>query len=84
MHQFLSGAASMACLIVALFFIRFWRQTHDRLFIFFAGAFLIFMSERVVRASYTFDTEFVPFVYATRLVAFTLIIIAILDKNRRS
>jgi hypothetical protein len=30
---FLSGAISMACLTIALFFLRFWRQTGDRLFV---------------------------------------------------
>jgi len=30
------------------------------------------------------DTEWAPYVYLVRLAAFVLILIAILDKNRRS
>jgi hypothetical protein len=74
----------MACLVVALFFLRFWRQTRDRLFLFFAAAFGIFMTERIVRGGMIIDTEMAPFVYGTRLIAFLLIIVAIVDKNRRT
>ena len=41
MEQFLMGAIAMASLVVALFFLRFWRKTGDRLFAIFALAFLL-------------------------------------------
>ena len=84
LNQFLSGAACMSLLVIAMFFIRFWKQTRDRLFIFFAGAFLILMVERIIRASMDVENEWAPYVYTVRLSAFMLIIWAVIDKNRRS
>jgi hypothetical protein len=74
----------MASLIISLFFVQFWRKTRDRLFLFFAAAFALFMGERILRATLTIDTEVQPYVYLVRLVAFALIIAAIIDKNRRT
>lgn len=87
LNQYLAGAATISLLFIALFFIRFWRRTRDRLFLFFAGAFVFLMIERIVRAIMaveTAETEWTPYVYLIRLAAFVLIIIAIVDKNRRS
>jgi hypothetical protein len=41
MEQFIMGAIAMASAIAALFFLRFWRDTGDRLFVIFALAFLL-------------------------------------------
>ena len=38
-NQFFWGALSVCCLIAGLFFLRFWKETHDRLFFFFCLAF---------------------------------------------
>lgn len=84
LDQFLAGAAFMSLLVIAMFFLRFWRKTRDRLFLFFAGAFLIMMIERLVRAALPVDNDTAPYVYTIRLAAFVLIIVAIADKNRRS
>ena len=84
LNQFLAGAATVSLLIIAMFFIRFWKRTQDRLFLFFAGAFGFLMIERIVRAAMTIEDEWAPYVYTIRLIAFVLIIIAIVDKNRRS
>lgn len=35
----LTGAIALASLLVGLFFFRFWRQTRDRFFLYFALAF---------------------------------------------
>ena len=82
-NQFFSGSISMSLLVIALFFIRFWRRTRDRLFIYFAGAFLVLMLEQIVRATTQVETDWAPYVYSVRLLAFVLILIAIADKNRR-
>lgn len=84
LNEFFAGAASMSLLIIALFFIRFWRKTHDRLFIYFAAAFLVLMFERIIRAAMEAETDWAPYVYTVRLLAFVLILIAIVDKNRRT
>lgn len=41
MREFLLGAIMMAFLVVGLFFLRFWKETQDRLFSIFAIAFWI-------------------------------------------
>lgn len=84
LNQFLAGGASVSFLIITLFFLRFWKTTRDRLFLFFAGAFTFLMIERIVRASMAVETEWAPYVYTLRLMAFILITLAIVDKNRRS
>lgn len=84
LNQFLAGAASISLLVIALFFLRFWGKTRDRLFLYFSGAFIFLMMERIVRASMSVETEWAPYVYTIRLAAFILIIIAVVDKNRRS
>lgn len=83
LDPFLGGAISMGFLVAALFFLKFWRATRDRLFLFFAAAFFILIVERVVREGMEIQTEWVPYVYMIRLAAFVVIILAILDKNRR-
>jgi len=82
-EAFLSGAVSMGFFVISLFFVQFWKETRDRLFLFFAAAFLLLLVERVVRAAFDIDSEWAPAIYLLRLVAFVLIIIAIIDKNRR-
>jgi ABC-type Fe3+-siderophore transport system permease subunit len=48
MTPFILGATALASLVAALFFLRFWRDTRDRLFCFFAIAFGIDALHRVV------------------------------------
>lgn len=83
LKAFLSGAISMACLTIALFFLRFWRQTGDRLFVVFAAAFGLLMVERLMLATVSASHELAPYIYIVRLVAFALIMGAVVDKNRR-
>ncbi len=81
--QFVSGAICMAYLVAALSFLQFWRRTHDRLFVLFCIAFLTLAAERIVLLVYNPYNEIVPLIYLVRLAAFLLIIIAVVDKNRR-
>ena len=74
---FLSGVLAMGYAVAALFFLRFWRQTHDRLFALFAAAFALLAVHRSLLAIGTADAF-----YLLRLAAYALIIIAIVDKNR--
>lgn len=81
---FISGAICMAALTIALFFFRFWRRTGDRFFLVFSAAFFFLMIERIILVSIDRSHEFAPYVYLVRLLAFVLIIAAIVDKNRKS
>lgn len=83
MNLFLTGAAAMAAWASGLFFLRFWRQTGDRLFAFFAGAFWILAVNWVALASLAPEPETRHYFYLLRLAAFILIIVAIVDKNRQ-
>ena len=78
---FLTGAISLSCFVISLFFLRFWFSTRDRLFIFFAMSFAL---EGVTRAA-AFILHFSdnnPAFYGPRVVAYGLIIAAIWQKNR--
>ena len=72
----------VAALVIALFFFRYWQQTRDRLFLIFAAGFLTFAVSRLILAFLDETDEGRVFVYMLRLLAFTLILAAIIDKNR--
>lgn len=72
----------MGYLVPGLFFLKFWKQSRDRLFSLFALAFFILAGQRMALALTTQDSESVIFLYVVRLVAFLLILAAIIDKNR--
>jgi hypothetical protein len=80
----LLGAIAMASAVAALFFLRFWRQTRDSFFLFFAAAFAIDAAARFVLGVAPLSEETQPLIYLARLVTFCLIIIAIIRKNRPS
>jgi uncharacterized membrane protein HdeD (DUF308 family) len=77
----LLGAISMASLVAGLFFLRFWRDTRDRLFLFFASSFLIEGLNRAALALSSDPNEGRPFFYFVRFLSFLLILIAIVQKN---
>ena len=83
LQGFLLGVIATASLTAAVFFWKFWRQTRDALFLAFSAAFLI---EGFNRTSVLFldrPDEGSPSIYAVRCLAFLLILVAIVNKNRR-
>ena len=68
--------------VAGLFFLRFWRDTHDRLFSIFALAFWVLALNRFAFLFISEESETRTLVYLVRLAAFILILIAIIDKNR--
>ena len=74
----------MASFVATLFFLRFWRQTRDSFFLFFAIAFALDGVTRVVLGLTHPTDEAEPLFYLARLVTFGLIIAAIVQKNRPS
>lgn len=82
LYSFVSGAFCMAAAAVALFFLRFWRTSRDRLFAILSLAFALLALERTVLAFVSLEHEGRHWIYVARLVAFGLIILGILDKNR--
>ncbi len=70
--------------ICGIYFYKFWRQSQDRLFILFAIAFWIMALERLVLVLIATPSEEVrSAVYLFRLLAFIIILFAIVDKNRK-
>ena len=80
---FLHGALSMACLIAGVLFLTYWRDSRDRLFVFFACAFWVLGVDWTLLGLLAPLPEDRHWLYALRLVAFALIGLGILDKNRR-
>ena len=81
--EFLRGAVGMGLLVAAVFFLRFWRESRDRLFVLFAGAFLLLAVNRVLLVLLRDWEEGTLVPYVVRLLAFLLILAAIVDKNLR-
>ena len=82
MNQLLSGVIVTGYLVAGLFFLRFWKQSRDRLFAMFALAFWLLAAQRLALALTTQIFEDVIWLYVIRLLAFLLILAAIIDKNR--
>lgn len=80
---FLLGVIVTASLTAAGFFWRFYRQTRDTLFLAFAAAFAIEGVNRIAFLLVDKPSEGSPIIYMVRLVAFLLLLGAIVAKNRR-
>lgn len=87
---FFSGIFMATFAASGLFFLKFWRSSVDQLFLRFAIACFLIAFERVVLLLYTFwvgpmtttQPDATAWVYSIRLVAFALILWAIVAKNR--
>jgi hypothetical protein len=82
MTMFVAGLLVMGYAVAALYFGRFYRQSGDRLFLFFASGFALLALQRLSLASAAMLP--LPFItyYVLRLAAFVVILLGILDKNR--
>jgi uncharacterized protein DUF5985 len=83
MNELLSGVLFTGYFIAGLFFLRFWVTSRDRLFAMFAAAFWMLALQRVLIAITRNWIEDQSLFYLIRLLAFTIIVVAIVDKNRR-
>jgi hypothetical protein len=84
MRDFLWGMLTALCAIAAMYFWHSWRLTRDRLFAYFAIAFVAFAVNWLGLSMIDPDAEARHNVYLIRLLGFVLIIAGIVDKNRRS
>ena len=83
MQDVVMGAVAAGCAFAGLFFFRFWHQTRDRFFLFFAGSFWLEALNRVALAVVPHASEQELLFYLVRLVSYGLILTAIWQKNRR-
>jgi hypothetical protein len=78
---YLCGLISACNWVVATIFLKFWRQTHDRLFLFFGLAFVVFGFSRMPRAFLDPDSVWAIYPFLVRFIAYACILLAIIDKN---
>lgn len=83
MIDVMSGILVAGDAVIGLFFLRFWVVSRDRLFALFAAAFWILGIQRLLLALTRTVFEDQALFYSLRLLAFVIIIVAIIDKNRR-
>jgi hypothetical protein len=81
MIDFLAGAVTLAFIVAAVFFVRFWRRTRDRLFLAFSIAFSLLALNQVLAFILNVYSEPQSFIYWLRVIGFMLILLAIMDKN---
>jgi hypothetical protein len=81
---FLNGAVAMASIVAGVVFLTYWRDSRDRLFVYFAIAFWVLALNWILVALIAPAAEQRHWFYVLRLVAFVLIAVGIADKNRRA
>ena len=81
MNEILLGAVSLASFVIGLFFLKFWRRTHDRFHLLFALAFIVEAVNRFLLGATGALREEAPAYYLVRVLAYGLILVAIVDKN---
>jgi hypothetical protein len=80
---FVLGGIAMASAVAALFFGRFYRDTRDPLFLYFAAAFALEAISRTLLAFSPAPNEGAPELYLLRALGYSLILVGIFQKNRR-
>lgn len=80
MELFLTGMIAAFNFVAAVIFMRFWRDTRDRLFLMFSLAFLAFGLSRL-RPFISPESPWVIFPHVVRVFAILTILAAIIDKN---
>jgi hypothetical protein len=82
MTELLSGMLTAGYLVAALHFLKFRTKTGDRLFLAFSIAFALLALQRAALVLLADVPEATLYLYGVRVIAFLLIVAAIIDKNR--
>ena len=81
-NGFLLGIIVTTSFAAAAFFLKFWKQTNDVLFLAFGVAFAIEGLNRLAFLSLDEVEQGHPIIYMVRLASYLLILAAIVHKNR--
>jgi hypothetical protein len=81
MMEYIAGAVTLGFVVAALFFLRFWKRTGERLFVAFAVAFFLLALNQAAAQWLGAADERVGYTYLLRVLGFVLILAAIVDKN---
>lgn len=84
MSQFLGGALWVSSTVAGLVFLRYWKISRDRLFLYFCAAFWVMALQWLLMAIVQPPGEERHYFFLMRLTAFLLILAGIVDKNRRA
>lgn len=80
---FLLGVIVTAMLVAGGYFLKFWKQTRDPLFLGFGAAFVIEGLNRTAFLLVQEPDSGNPVIYSVRLLSYLLILASIAYKNRR-
>lgn len=83
LDQFLSGAIVMGFAVAALLFLSYWRRTGQGLFLTFAASFFLLAVNYTWLAMTNIPFEERSPLFLIRLLAFSLIIVAIVQSNTK-
>ncbi|HXD21013.1 MAG TPA: DUF5985 family protein [Vicinamibacterales bacterium] len=81
---FLQAVSATAAWVSATIFLRYWRESRDSLFALFAVAFALLGLSWALLSVINPVGDASPYIYGLRLVAFLLLIVAIIHKNRET
>jgi hypothetical protein len=81
--EFLWGGLTVCSGIAGLLFLRFWKETRERLLLYFALAFWILTINWLLLAVLRPKDEGTHYAYWARMAAFVVIIVGIWDQNRK-
>lgn len=81
MLHFSAGLITMGFLVITLFFLKFWRRTGDLLFLAFAVSFSLLALNQALTILIDVARDERSYLYLLRLVAFLIIIAAVVHKN---
>lgn len=84
MVAMLAGGLVIASAIAGLIFLRYWKSTNDRFFLFFAFAFWLQGGQYLYSGLTGPSNEHLPLAYLLRMAAYALIFAAIVRKNLQS
>jgi hypothetical protein len=82
MNRFVLGMLVAFSAALSLLFLKYWRESRDRLFAFFSAAFAILGIDWLAHALLNPRHESQHYLFIFRLVAFLLIIAGIISKSR--
>ena len=84
LFDFLSGAITAGFVVAGLYFLRSWKRTRESLFLAFALAFWLLGLAQALLTFADIPVEERSWLYLLRLAAFSLILVSIWNKNRRT
>jgi hypothetical protein len=79
---FLQGICALGSWAIGVLFWRFWRESRDALFAYFAVGFWLLAANWMLLGLLPLAGDHRSYIYSVRLLAFGLIILGIVHKNR--